>query len=251
MDAITGDELQRDEQWSATPEDAAGAAVDARLKDLHTAMPGIVKSFNPATQTAQVQPAMQRLFLGVGWVDLPPCVDVPVQFPRGGGFVLTFPVAAGDECLLVFGERAIDFWWDRGGVQESSEQRFHDLSDAFAIMGVSSRPKMLSGFASDAAELRTLDGSTVLRIEAGTVYAGGKIGAQKALMAEAYRTQQTALNAAFSAFVAALAAWTPAGPASTVPVTAALNAAMTTLGSQLTTFEGASATYLATKAKVL
>ena len=29
-------------------------------------------------------------------------------FPGGGGFALTFPVAAGDECLVVFASRCID-----------------------------------------------------------------------------------------------------------------------------------------------
>lgn len=163
MDAAA--QLHRDEELSATAEDAATVGARALLLDTHTCLPGIIVSFNAATQTAQVQPAIRTIFMDTGAVDLPVLVDVPVQFPRGGGFVLTFPVAKGDECLLVFSERAIDFWWERGGIQLPSEYRLHDLSDAFAIMGVSSRPKMVTNFNTTATELRSLDGNTVVRLD--------------------------------------------------------------------------------------
>jgi hypothetical protein len=177
MNSETGADLQQDDELEATPERAAAVFAESLLKDTHTCLPGKVLSFDATKQTAQVQPLIQRLFVGdgagTGWVDLPPCVDVPVQFPAGGPFVLTFPVAAGDECLLVFSERAIDFWWDRGGVQQPSEVRMHDLSDAFAIVGVSSKPRFIGGDgsggpppATDATELRTRDGTVILRVDA-------------------------------------------------------------------------------------
>lgn len=56
-------------------------------------------------------------------MDLPILPDVPVVFPGGGGFALTFPVAAGDECLVVFASRCIDAWWQSGGVGEPMEPR--------------------------------------------------------------------------------------------------------------------------------
>ncbi|MFW8450019.1 Gp138 family membrane-puncturing spike protein, partial [Klebsiella pneumoniae] len=64
-------------------------------------------------------------------VNLPLLVDVPVVFPRGGGCTLTFPVKPGDECLVIFADRCIDFWWQSGGIQEPVDERMHDLSDAF------------------------------------------------------------------------------------------------------------------------
>src|ERR1035438_2366681 len=80
-------------------EAALNAALDAQRLNLHTSMPGTVTSYDPGTQTVQVQPGIQRLFRGQGAVDLPKLVDVPVFFPRGGGFVLSFPVPAGDKSL--------------------------------------------------------------------------------------------------------------------------------------------------------
>lgn len=172
------DESQRDAQWgSATLLDAIRAVVQEDRKTLHTALPGIVQSFDAAKQTARVRPAIKRVWIDDGPKDLPDCVDVPVHFPRGGNFVLTFPVAAGDECLLVFAERAIDGWFTDGGTQEPSEVRFHDLSDAFAIVGFSSLGRAVAGVASDAVELRTLDGATVLRLKAGVVELGADAAA--------------------------------------------------------------------------
>lgn len=245
MDAEAAADLQRDQEWEGSPDEAARAHVEAALRDTHTCLPGIVKSFNETTQTATVQPAIQRIFIPEGPVDLPQCMDVPVQFPRGGNFVMTFPVAANDECLLVFSERAIDFWWDRGGVQLPAEYRRHDLSDAFAIMGVSSRPKMVSGFATSACEIRTLDGSTVLRIENSQIFVGGVAGAEPPPKGTTYRAAE---DAVFTSIVAAIVAL---GAGLTALGVHTHETAVTNLGTQMTTFNGAAASYLATKAKVL
>lgn len=66
------------------------------------------------------------------------------MMPRGGGFALTFPVAAGDECLVVFADACIDSWWQSGGVQNQAEKRRHDLSDGIVIPGLWSQPNKLA-----------------------------------------------------------------------------------------------------------
>lgn len=147
-------DYQRDTQLAATPEAAHAAQIEGRLKQLHTMLPGIVSKFDPATQSAEVQPAIKRIFTDRGAVALPLCVDVPVQFPGGGGFWLTFPVQPGDECALYFSERCIDFWWANGGVQLPAEYRTHDLSDAFALVGVNSKPNALPSFNANDVEVR-------------------------------------------------------------------------------------------------
>jgi hypothetical protein len=177
-------DIQRDLELSATETDAATAAAREIQKNIHTQMPGIIRSYDPATQTATVQPAIQRVWIEDGGVDLPQCLDVPVYFPRGGKFALTFPVAPGDECSLNFSERAIDFWFENGGVQLPSEYRLHDLSDAFAFVGFSSKPNAIKDVATDAAELRTLDGKTRIRVEDGMVTAGDLADAVAAVRAD-------------------------------------------------------------------
>jgi len=138
-------------------------------------MPGIIVSFDPDKQTAVVQPAIKRIFTEKGAVNLPVCVDVPVAFPGGGDFFLTFPVKAGDECILGFSERAIDNWYASGGSQAPAEYRLHDLSDGIAQVGLNSQPKKLTSLQMTGAELRTRSRSTYIRLEDGTIYIKGNI----------------------------------------------------------------------------
>ena len=147
--------------------------IENRLKDLHTAMPGIVETFDAVLQTATIQPAVKRVFkLDTGTKEvltpsnLPLLINVPVQFPRGGGFSLTFPVAKGDECLLVFCERSFDNWHKFGTVREPGARRFHSLSDATAFVGLSSIPNKVPNYDPTNMELKKDDGSVVLSIKA-------------------------------------------------------------------------------------
>lgn len=139
---------------------------------IRVAMPGIIQSFDPDTVTCTVQPAtrsVQQLNDGTTSTrDYPLLVDVPLIFPCGGGCTLTFPVAPGDECLLIFSDRCIDFWWQSGGVQEPVDPRQHDLSDAFAIVGPQSQVQKIGNISTSAVELRSDDGGTKLGLNPGT-----------------------------------------------------------------------------------
>ncbi len=145
--------------------------VNNRLKDLHTSMPGIIQSFDPVNQTASVQAAVRRVFItreGTNEIlapqDIPILINVPVQFPRGGGFSLTFPVKKGDECLLVFAERSFDEWHKFGGVRDPGARRFHSLSDATAFVGISSIPNKVPNYDANNTQLKKDDGSAVVSI---------------------------------------------------------------------------------------
>jgi|AntRauTorcE11897_2_1112592.scaffolds.fasta_scaffold29579_2 phage baseplate assembly protein gpV len=142
-----------------------------RLKDLHTSMPGIIESFDPATQTASIQPTIKRVFITRDGItetltpsNLPLLINVPIQFPRGGGFSLTFPVTKGDECLIMFAERAIDTWHKFGGIREPNAKRFHSLSDATAIVGLSSLPNKVPSYSGTATQVKKDDGSAVISL---------------------------------------------------------------------------------------
>ena len=139
----------------------AQAIADSVSTQMRVAMPGIIQSFDPDAVTCTVEVALRGI-VGDGSTELKPLVDVPVIFPRGGGCTLTFPVKEGDECLLIFADRCIDFWWQSGGVQETVDPRQHDLSDAFAIVGPQSQAQKISCISTSAAQLRTDDGSAKL-----------------------------------------------------------------------------------------
>lgn len=140
-------------------------------EQMRVALPGIIQSFDPESVTAVVQPAIRYIERdndgNQSTQDYPLLVDVPVIFPRGGGCTLTFPVKAGDECLVIFADRCIDFWWQSGGIQEPVDERMHDLSDAFCIVGPQSQAKKIGGISTTAAQLRTDDGSAIIELAAG------------------------------------------------------------------------------------
>ncbi|MBE0151510.1 hypothetical protein FOT80_19135 [Serratia fonticola] len=139
------------------------AATNGLSSQLRVCLPGIIQSFNPQDVTCVVQLAINGQD-GDSSIMLPLIPDLPVVFPRGGGVTLTFPIAAGDDCMVVFCDRRIDFWWQNGGVQEAVATRQHDLSDAFVIVGPQSQTQKISDISTTAAQLRSDDGNTVIGI---------------------------------------------------------------------------------------
>ncbi|ULJ01140.1 translation initiation factor IF-2 [Klebsiella pneumoniae] len=165
-------------------EQADARLAQAIMSAMRVSMPGIIQSFDPDAVTAVVQPAIKGVEQDESGADvsvnIPLLVDVPVVFPRGGGCTLTFPVKDGDECLVIFADRCIDFWWQSGGIQEPVDERMHDLSDAFCIVGPQSQAKKISGISTTSTQLRTDDGAAFVEVAVGhdvTVKTPGKLTA--------------------------------------------------------------------------
>lgn len=160
-------------------EESLRMAMEGQQAKIWTALPGIVAAVDLAAQTVSVQPAVQGQTTNeagdVSNVNLPLLVDVPICWPRAGGFAITFPVAAGDEVLVVFASRCIDSWWQSGGVGAQAEVRMHDLSDGFAILAPTSQAKKLSDVQTDGVEMRTESRSTFIRLTEGTIFIKGDI----------------------------------------------------------------------------
>ena len=153
----TGDEL--DQQYRRFASFGIG---------LRVACPAIVKTVDFEKQTLTAQPAIrERMNDGEGnlsWIEIPELLDVPFFIYSGGGYCLTLPIKPDDDCLIVFGDSCIDAWWQNGGVQNQVEQRRHDLSDSFAIVGFRSQPQVVSGYSSSTAQLRNKAGDAYVEI---------------------------------------------------------------------------------------
>lgn len=155
--ALIGDQNQLLEQF-----------FNAKQTGLWTALPAIVQEFDPETLTCVCQPTIKGRIKkpdgSIELVDMPLLLDCPVVFPHAGGCSLTFPVKQGDECLVVFSCRGIDFWWQQGGVQPPPEPRMHDLSDGFAILGVWSQVTKIASVSTSSVQLRSDDGQAFVEI---------------------------------------------------------------------------------------
>lgn len=114
-------------------------AIESRLLDVHTAMIAKVESYDAAKQTVNVAPMLKRTIenLQGEWVaeQLPVLCDVPVLFPRAGGFFLSFPIQPGDFVQLIFNETDIEAWLENKEPTISHNQRF-TLQGAVALPGI-------------------------------------------------------------------------------------------------------------------
>lgn len=146
--------------------------ISDELINLRVGAPGIITSFNPSAQTATVQLAIREKININGnetWTDVPELLDVPVKFPRAGGYSITFPVKNGDECWVSFGDNCYDAFWQSGGIQNQVEKRRHDLSDATCYPTSISQPNALSGFSTGAIQIRNDAGTAYIEILGSTI----------------------------------------------------------------------------------
>ena len=137
MDRITASEIIQ------APGEEFDLLKESIKQEINCAKPGIVKSYNPDDQTVTVELAVQSQ-MGGKMVRPPLLTDVPVFFPGGASYGVTFPVQEGDECLVVFADCCIDAWFHNGGSATPVSVRKHDLSDGFAFVGFRSKKNSLS-----------------------------------------------------------------------------------------------------------
>jgi hypothetical protein len=105
--------------------DAIREAIARSLDGVHTSIPAKVTQYIPAIQQCAVEPVI---------AGMPPLEDVPVQWPRGGGYFVHLPLTAGDHVLLTFCEQDFGPWRLSGSAQAPALLRRHGLF-AYAVPG--------------------------------------------------------------------------------------------------------------------
>lgn len=112
-------------ETSNSPVEALLGLVKSQLLDVNTAIPGVIVSY--ANGLASVAPTGKKRFADGDVLDYPIIPSVRVCWPSfaGGAAGVKGPVKAGDHCLLVFSQQAID---------GSDDRRMFDLQDAYAVM---------------------------------------------------------------------------------------------------------------------
>ncbi len=96
-------------------------------------------------------------------IDYPVLIRCPVIVVGGGGGYTTYPIFSGDTCLVMFCDRDIDLWLEKGSTTSPpNSERMHDISDAVALVGLSPVTKPILSYATDA--IQTVFGNVVLRL---------------------------------------------------------------------------------------
>ena len=111
------------------------------MQDVHVALPGQVVGFSQATGLADVQVMIEHPVWdddnNVTYEDIGVLPGVPVSWPRAGGFIATFPIAAGDTGLLVFCSTPIGEWRATGQKSQPADASRHDIGWPVFIPGFS------------------------------------------------------------------------------------------------------------------
>lgn len=208
---------------------------------IRTALPGLVDSFDPVTQTATVRTSIATWRIDPD-TDEPVAyfpeatTNAPVLYPGGGGWSLRFPIEAGDRCTLLVAERSIDEWMATGGrVAPQDLGRRFDLTDAIVIPGLRPAADPLADFDADSLEIVHENG-TVLRLNPdGTVYLGNSTVDLVATSRAVQDLLQNVIN-----LLQAFATTASGDPVATVTAGAAatLNTALSSLAGTITAING-------------
>jgi hypothetical protein len=153
--------------------------LEAHASDQHTGVPGKVRSYDRDTQTAEIEVLVRRV-LPAGDDDDPDTIEdypilpsVPVLWPRGGGYFLHAPLAAGDHVYVLFAECDLNAYRTTGQVSDPGVGTRHGLSGAVAVPGMFWRgdpvdlPSEVSGL------IVGREGGAQIVITTGTIEAGG------------------------------------------------------------------------------
>lgn len=105
---------------------------------LYTSVPAIITDVSDLSNNkVSVQPAIETSLSDGTTYPLPIISDVSIQWPAGGGGVLTFPLKVGDDVLLVFSMKSLAEWEvSSGGTVVPEDLRMHNLSDPIVIPSI-------------------------------------------------------------------------------------------------------------------
>lgn len=105
---------------------------------LHVAMPAEVVSYDASSQTVDLQvkvnDRLEREDGTVEFLPVPVLVGVPVAFPSGGSFRITFPIQKGDTGAVIWADRSIQEWQATGTLSSPPDVRSHHLADALLFI---------------------------------------------------------------------------------------------------------------------
>lgn len=113
-------------------QDVTGSQILDERQAMWGEIPGKIVSFDPAKQTATIQPLYEPKFNGKP-TKMPELLEVPVRMTRAGGGGVTFPVVAGDFVTLRPQMRSSENYLSgEGGA--ASDSRSFNLSDMEAFL---------------------------------------------------------------------------------------------------------------------
>lgn len=174
-------------------------SISSRFLDLHTAIDAIIVTYDASKKTCSCKPVTKRAIKfrtedEVAHEELPIIQNVPVMFPEGSLFHITWPLLPGDSVQLVFNEVSNAAYRETGKPSEPGDLRRHSLSYPRAYPGPGSNARITAAHPTKMV-IGTKDGTTQILID--------PITGQVQLGAEA-AVSPVVLNVALLAYLQAL-----------------------------------------------
>lgn len=94
-------------------------------------------------KTIDIQPSYKGTYNGKER-SLPLLTKVPPIFLQGGTSYRADPITVGDYALIFIADRCIENWYNNEDNKVPRQYRIHDLSDAFAIVGINPLVKAIT-----------------------------------------------------------------------------------------------------------
>lgn len=201
--------------------------VERGIRDTHVNMPGEILSYDPTTKLATIQPHFNVTLSSGETEALAKLCNVPIKFPQTHGFIIEWPISAGDLVDLVFSDQSLDTWILEGKAHDSLDCKIHDLSDATATptFNIGTQlavpdpldpqsldiriAKLVKGVQIAAVKIKP-DGTIIL--ESPMIKLGSEASARSPLPQESFVLWLTAFMGAFSGFMEAMQLFKVEGP---------------------------------------
>lgn len=194
------------------------------MLDLRVSAPARVTAFNTAQNTVDV--TLEQLPVAYqGQVEVaqePISIpDVPISYPRGSLGGLEFPMAPSDTGYVVFADRCISPWLQKGVPGDPESGRTHDVADAYFEPGITPFTQVTPIDTT----ATVVDGAAAVKIGAAANLATGRLafaqGVHEYLVAMFAAAPTGAMDGG-AAFKAGLAVYLGANPFATFATTKAV-----------------------------
>ncbi len=135
------------------------------MQGMDNCLPAIVIAYDRASNRATVQPMIKMVGTDGKSISRAQIASVPVFQIAGGGFMLNFPIKAGDLGWIKAVDRDISLYLQASAEQQPNTNRMHSFNNGFFL------PQTLGGYTiygadTDSVVLSTLDGSTRIAVSA-------------------------------------------------------------------------------------
>lgn len=140
---------------------------DLRLR-LQNMLPAKVVTYDRATNLAVVQPLIQTIDTSLNTDDRPEVGEIPVQLDGGGGFIISFPLVAGNLGWIKANDRDISLFLENFKNSPPNDFRMQDFSSAVFV------PDVMTGYTIDAGDddamvIQSLDGTVKISLSSSKI----------------------------------------------------------------------------------